>query len=148
VKSLDTHTSYVRVTTPLGDYHGKRVFNSIPQLAPQNSHKNAFWQCFVGYEIETKQEIFDPQICKVMEFQDEGKQIGFVYTLPTSSNNALVEYTFFAREHMKYQDIENKLELYLEKLGSYSIKQKEYGTIPQQTHQPRRYQQIIDIGTA
>lgn len=143
------HSGYTTVTCNSAVYHWTYLFNSIPALTPQKKQPHHFRQCFVGYEVSIDEEIFDPEIATVMEFCDCEWPINFVYTLPTSSTRALVEYTYFTPNNPIWFDrIEDDLKNHLSTLWSYTIHTKEQWHIPMRHHTPRRSSRIIDIWSA
>ncbi len=130
-------------------FYWKIIFNSIISLAPSASSQYDFFQCFVGYELSTKKKSFDHSTATTMEFFDYSWQISFVYTLPTSSNDALVEYTYFSKDApISFSMIENKLVDYLDSFWTYTVIKKEQWVIPMRKHTPRRAVHIVDIWTA
>ena len=91
-------------------------------------------QYFVGVEIETPEDRFDPDVVDLMDFRlPQQGDARFVYILPFSSRSALVEFTVFSASRMPDAECEAILLEYLSsvlKLGSYVISNRESGTIP------------------
>jgi lycopene beta-cyclase len=130
------------------------IFNSILFSKPQLSKKEYYLlQHFKGWVIQTKEPSFDPGEATLMDFrveQDEGTS--FVYLMPFSRTEALVEYTLFTEKLLDTEQYNKALKEYLEKIlkiGSYKIKEEEFGIIPMTNHQfPVNEGNIINIGTA
>jgi len=76
----------------------------------------------------------------------------FMYVLPTSSTEALLEYTLFSKDLLSKDEYENEIETYLHKLGitEYEIVEKEQGTIPMTSYQFWKHntKNILNIGSA
>ena len=82
---------------------------------------------------QTEQEIFNPEQAMFMDFSVEQKgNTRFMYVLPTSKTEALLEYTLFSHSHLETSEYESEIELYIQKLGitNYKIVEKERGSIP------------------
>lgn len=125
---------------------------SVPSALPAGYHW--LWQHFLGLEIRTPQDAFDPQVATFMDFrvpQVEGTC--FVYVLPTSAREALIEYTVFSERIWSEAEYLPPLRTYLREvlgLASYAVLRTEIGAIPM-TDRPfpaRRGERVITIGTA
>jgi Brp/Blh family beta-carotene 15,15'-monooxygenase len=95
--------------------------------------KNQFYinQSFVGWQIQTNEEVFDPQSFTMMDFeipQDNSTQ--FVYVLPFDSKHALVEVTRFGEDIMSMDEGEKLLNNYLKNYKNYQVLDIEKGCIP------------------
>ena len=90
-------------------------------------------QHFIGWFIKTEQEVFNPEKAVFMDFSVAQKgNTRFMYVLPTSKTEALVEYTLFSKDLLERKEYENEIQHYIEKLGilNYEIVEKEKGNIP------------------
>jgi len=106
------------------------VFDSRP---PQINDPELIWQSFVGYRIKSPQSQFDTEICRLMDFavpQKNGLQ--FMYWLPTSVDEGLVEFTRFGDEILNEKESKPIIENYLKDLGihEWEILEKEINKIP------------------
>lgn len=125
----------VIVSTEKQDYLGTKCFNSIPSL---NIHQNQgdfpiLQQHFVGWFLRTKDPVFDKNEATFMDFSIPQKSnTRFMYVLPLSENEALVEYTLFSESLLSFQEYEESIKEYLEQSGilEYDILEKEQGSIP------------------
>ena len=93
--SIDAETTVV--TTNKNSYTATYIFNSTPLFNPKITEKNSLLQHFKGWVIQTKEPVFDPKVGRLMDFslsQENGAT--FMYVLPTSTTEALVEYTLFS----------------------------------------------------
>lgn len=130
------------------------TFCSIPQrLQKKPDRYRYFLQHFEGWLIETEGQEFDPYCATLMDF-NTSQQVGtsFVYVLPISKNQALIEYTVFSEEELPAEGYVSALQKYiLEQLRCkhYTIKEKEHGVIPMFDHPFKsRENRVIYLGTA
>jgi lycopene beta-cyclase len=75
-----------------------------------------------------------------------------MYVLPTSKNEALLEYTLFSHKHLNNREYETEIKSYIDKLGitDYEIIEKEKGSIPMTCYPfwKKNTKNVINIGTA
>jgi lycopene beta-cyclase len=86
-----------RVHTDAGTLEVDLVYDGRPPRLPETAAGPRLLQQFVGRRIRTGRDMFDPAACTLMDFrlpQREG--IAFLYVLPHSPREALVEATVFA----------------------------------------------------
>jgi len=91
------------------------------------------WQSFVGWRVKTSKAIFHPARATFMDFSlPQHKHTEFMYVLPDSPTEALVEHTRFARPVLSEPDSQPVLNNYLAKIGvtDYEIREKEVAKIP------------------
>ncbi len=136
IKDIDTTNSF--------------IFNSVP--LPNKDIDNNLWQHFCGIEIETKNNTFDDSIINLMDFDCEQRDsVHFFYTLPYSSNKALIETTWLSKMSDKEKDYDDQLKNYIEnnlKIKDYNIVYKEVGAIPLFYPPSLNKRNKMDIGTA
>ena len=111
-------------------------------------------QHFLGWEITTQDDRFDPFVATFMDFRVPQKGgTCFVYVLPTSPRAALVEYTVFSPTVWPREAYEAELRDYLggvRGIDAFEVGRSEIGVIPM-TDRPfpaRRGDRVITIGTA
>lgn len=128
--------SHVEVQTNINEYAAEYCFNSLPDII-KNVNKTSFHlitQHFMGWFIETKEEIFNPDSATFMDFNlNQNNALRFCYVLPYSKRGALVEYTMFSKSILKAGEYQDGLEKYIQKnlgIDEYKILHKEYGKIP------------------
>ena len=89
-------------------------------------------QSFEGWRVKFEKDVFDSETMRLMDFsipQNESTQ--FMYVLPTSKREALVEMTRFDREVLPGDLAEAHLRNYMMRYtGKYEITHKEQGVIP------------------
>jgi lycopene beta-cyclase len=130
--TLEKNQSSNRIITDNIVYEPKYSFDSRPPLI-KKLQKNQFYinQSFVGWQIQTNEEVFDPQSFTMMDFeipQDNSTQ--FVYVLPFDSKHALVEVTRFGEDIMSMDEGEKLLNNYLKNYKNYQVLDIEKGCIP------------------
>jgi lycopene beta-cyclase len=76
----------------------------------------------------------------------------FMYVLPTSETEALIEYTLFSKDVLDKKEYEDEIQNYIQKLGitQYEIVEKEQGNIPMTSYEfwKNNSKNIINIGSA
>ena len=119
---------------------------------PNKDIDNNLWQHFCGIEIETKNNTFDDSIINLMDFDCEQRDsVHFFYTLPYSSNKALIETTWLSKMSDEEKDYDIQLKNYIEnnlKIKDYNIVYKEVGAIPLFYPPSLNKRNKMDIGTA
>lgn len=97
----------------------------------------ALLQQFVGRFVETERPRFEPDRAMLMDFRvDQSRGVHFLYVLPTSETEALIEDTYFTRRPIDGATFERTLDRALEALGSHRVVSTEEGTIPMSTELP------------
>jgi lycopene beta-cyclase len=155
IKSITDIDGLANVETENNQYRSTYVFNSTNLFAPEMSKENTLLQHFEGWFIRTEDDQFDESVGTLMDFtlpQDHG--VTFMYILPTSANEALVEYTLFSEELLNKEEYGRQIKQYIsEKLNipNYEIVHTEFGVIPMSTVKfsttAKKDSNIINIGT-
>jgi lycopene beta-cyclase len=132
-----------------------QIFNSIFIPEPiKNQTKYPFLhQHFIGWFIKSKEAVFNPDCATFMDFSVVQKgNTRFMYVLPTSKNEALIEYTLFSKDLLPKEEYETEIKNYIEKLGitNYELLEKEQGNIPMTSYEFWKHntKNIINIGSA
>jgi lycopene beta-cyclase len=130
-----------QVKTTENTYNSERVFSSInlPKRTYNLSTHPYLDQHFVGWFVKTKKEVFNPGIAHFMDFNIPQKgNTRFIYVLPDSETEALVEYTLFSDTLLEREAYEKGIRDYLTGLGlrddDYEITETEEGVIPMTTY--------------
>jgi lycopene beta-cyclase len=132
------------------------VFDSILQpqdLVIDTVRYHPIKQHFKGWEIETSQDYFTPEIATWFDFRTPQKNgLCFCYVLPFSPRRALVEYTIFSSSLLSNPEYEAGLKKYIrDVLGimDYSVVSEEMGVIPMtdQPFQRKASPHVLNIGT-
>ena len=111
-------------------YQTKLVFDSrfnYSELKNQTKYP-VLQQHFIGWFVETEEDVFDESTPKFMDFTVEQRgYTRFMYVLPFSKNKALVEYTLFSAEPLEKKEYEDEIVSYLNEmtLKPYKVIQME-----------------------
>jgi lycopene beta-cyclase len=146
----------IRAITSAGEFTACYAFDSRPpdlaKLKQPEKHRYLL-QHFVGWEIETEDDVFDPTTVEFMDFRGEQQhEARFIYVLPVSARKALVEYTLFSENVLPKAEYEAAIREYLTNtlgLKNYRITAEEVGGIPMTDHPlpAREGQHILNLGT-
>lgn len=138
VKNFTSDNKYGRVQTTEGDFKAPAIFQSVlkpPEFGSLTADISLI-QHFLGWEIHTDQNLFDPDVATFMDFdvpQTDGTS--FIYLLPFSQNSALVEYTVFSENVIDKDRYREQIRNYLNtrynlQKNDYLVEREEFGTIP------------------
>ena len=151
IERIDENT-LATLWTKENRYTAQLVFDSRPPKISKNlSEKQNIWQSFVGYKVQMNGTPFDENACTLMDFKvDQQGATQFVYVLPFSNNEALIELTRFGKEIINQESAEKVLKKYInQNFGTFSLKGVEKGKIPMFMDMPKSIQteRVIPIGT-
>ena len=122
------------VETPTGVYAAPMIVDTRPQVSRADDSQPLLWQSFLGEEIVTDEDLFDPGCVELMDFSESSAgRILFLYVLPFSKRKALVEATVFGPEPLKKEDLEDSFGLLVKKRlhgFPYSPGRREHGILP------------------
>ncbi|MCC9072301.1 lycopene cyclase [Flavobacterium sp. F-65] len=152
INELDTH---VFIATSTNTFTCSQLFNSIynKALIENQQQYPVLQQHFIGWFIKSKQHILNSEKVTFMDFSvDQKGNTRFMYVLPTSKNEALIEYTLFSHTLLEKQEYESEIKNYIKNLGiqDYEIIEKEQGSIPMTCYPfwKRNTKRVLNIGTA
>ena len=107
---------------------------------PPRASKNAMLQHFLGQEVEVDKPVFDSSTVILMDFRvDQSEGMHFIYLLPYSPTQALVESTLFSTTVLDREYYVNTINDYLaDHYGAsvHNIIHEEQGVIPMGTLSP------------
>lgn len=94
-----------------------------------------FHQTFAGRVVTCEEPVFDPSTATLMDFFPETPELSFIYVLPFSRHEALVESTSFSGEIVAEEEHLERVSGWMERnVGtSYSVGAKERGDVPMTT---------------
>lgn len=145
----------VEVCTEQSIYIGAIMFNSILDISrlKNNEQHPLLLQHFRGWFVKTAQPNFDSNQAVFMDFSVPQKgNTRFMYVLPISETEALVEYTLFSADLLSEEEYCLEIERYLEQKGirSYEITRTENGIIPMSSYPlwKDNSKRILNIGSA
>lgn len=135
VTGLVESSSNVTIETNKGSYTCAKVFDSRPIKT-----KTSLYQHFLGWQVLSESPIFDSQAVMLMDFDvDQSNGLNFMYVLPFSSKEALIESTFISSNIHDDQIYEEAISGYLKarfQASGYQIVRKERGILPLRTTIP------------
>ena len=154
ITAIDSTFNDATVITKQNTYTAKYVFNSTSLFNPKINKKNSLLQHFKGWNIKTVDPVFNQKVGRLMDFsvsQENGAT--FMYVLPSSSTEALVEYTLFSPSTLKQETYVEELKKYIKevlKIEKYTIEHEEFGIIPMSLakFEQNPKQNVINIGTS
>ena len=148
----DENTASVKTTE--NSYEGNIVFNSTAIFNPEITAQNSLLQHFKGWVVKTETPFFNPKIGRLMDFRvSQINGTTFMYVLPISTTEALIEYTLFTTTVLDKEAYNTALKKYIKeelKIENYSISHEEFGVIPMSLAKFEKNpgKNIINIGTA
>lgn len=152
INELDTH---VFVATSTNTFTCNQLLNSIYNkgLVENQQRYPVLQQHFIGWFIKSKENVLNPEQVTFMDFSVAQKgNTRFMYVLPTSKNEALVEYTLFSHTLLEKKEYESEIKNYIQNLGiqDYEIVEKEQGSIPMTCFPfwKKNTKRVLNIGTA
>ncbi len=156
VTAVSDDGEIVKISTSQETYLGGKVFNSIFNygMAKHQEKYPVLQQHFVGWFVKTTKPVFDADQATYMDFSIEQKgNTRFMYVLPTSENEALIEHTLFSEDLLPKEEYESAIKEYLQKeldTTDYEILETEMGSIPMTCYDFKEHhtQNVRYIGTA
>jgi lycopene beta-cyclase len=155
VLSVKEDVDQVTVTTTEETFNGKMLFSSIfnPELPAGNPEYPYLKQHFIGWFVRTTDPVFDPGVATFMDFSiPQNGNTRFMYVLPVSETEALLEYTLFSKDLLEKEVYEDGIKAYLQEKGisRYEITETETGSIPMTSYPFHKHntKRIMYIGSA
>lgn len=155
VVSFTDEDQFCLVKTNVETYKCDKVFNSIfnPKEVLIQTEFPLLQQHFIGWFVKTKQPVFDKNCASFMDFSVEQRgNTRFMYVLPTSPTEALVEYTLFSKDLLQDEEYEMEIQKYIKNLGEtdFEITDTERGNIPMTCYEFWKHntKNIVNIGSA
>lgn len=143
------------VKTNQQEFTANIVFNSIfnSKIVTSQNKYPLLQQHFIGWYIKSKEPVFNSDCATFMDFSIAQKgNTRFMYVLPTSKTEALLEYTLFSKDLLPKEEYEEEIVNYIQKLGitEYEIVEKEQGSIPMTCYKfwEHNTKNSINIGSA
>ena len=154
ISSIDNIDKKAVLKTTQNRYTANYIFNSTNLFNPKINEQNSLLQHFKGWVIKTEKPVFNSEIGRLMDFrvsQENGAT--FMYVLPTSTTEALVEYTLFSPRVLDKEVYTLELKKYIKEeleIDNYTLIHQESGVIPMSL---AKFEQnpklnVINIGTS
>ena len=135
IKYLENSNKYL-VTGKKNYYTTKNIFDSSPKkkIALKN-YDISLKQSFIGFNVKLDSEAFVKDIFQMMNFNiEQSGYTQFIYILPFSSKEALIELTRFGNKQLEKIEGEELLKKYIQdNFGNYKVISVEVGCIPMTT---------------
>lgn len=144
----------VIVNTSNGGYEAKWYFKTFAKTDIKSQTRLYVDQHFGGWFVRMNKPVFEPKTALFMDFSiPQGNEVSFMYVLPTSEYEALIELAVFSNESWLSSDYDEVVKAYIAKHFAgheYEIVDKEYGVIPMTDFDfsSLNGQRIIHIGAA
>jgi lycopene beta-cyclase len=155
VVSFHEENNQVSVKTETENFTCNKFFNSIfnPKEVLSQDKYPLLQQHFIGWKIISSASVFTQEKATFMDFSVAQKgNTRFMYVLPFSETEALLEYTLFSKDLLSEKEYEDEIKNYIQKLGikNYQILEKESGNIPMTSYPfwNKNSKNIINIGSA
>ncbi len=122
-----------RIEAPITqtDPNADLVFQSV---TPPSLIEPYLKQHFLGWEVVMEKPVFDPDVATIMDFKvDQSHGFAFMYLLPISATEALVEYTLFTDVVLEKELYRDEIKRYLSVTfpgAEYTMMREEFGVIP------------------
>jgi len=114
------------------------VFDSRPpDYKKSEKNESHLYQSFFGWNISTKENCFDAKKMVMMDFNiPQNNFTQFMYILPYSATNSLIEVTRFGKEKITEDEANTLLKKYINKISpNYKLNEVEKGIIPMSSAQ-------------
>ena len=139
------------IVTNEGLIRGRTIFDSRPPIFQKTKTvQKHLYQSFIGWVIETEEDIPESDSFRLMDFDIEQNGFTqFMYVLPFSKNKALIEVTRFGNEPIDATHAETLLHEYANRnYGNFKISANEVGCIPMSNFEIEQSNElgIIPIG--
>lgn len=145
----------VLVKTDAGNFTCNKLFNNIynPKLPAGQNKYPVLQQHFLGWHVKTTMPAFNDTEATFMDFSVPQKgNTRFMYVLPVSGTEALVEYTLFSKDLLPLSEYEDAIKEYLQQhnITGYKITATEKGSIPMTVYPfwKSNTKNILHIGSA
>ena len=154
VRTVQEEEDLVRIQTHQGTHAGRYVIDTRPmdQQNRKARYPDVHWlQHFMGWKVKTEHACFQSKQVTLMDFEgrkDAAEILGvndnetdnalpgipFIYLLPFSPTEALVESTWLGQRCCRRVSIENSYkDICKRRGGNYEIIEQEYGVLPMST---------------
>jgi lycopene beta-cyclase len=127
--------THVTVSTDKQTYRCSTLFNSAFDwnVLNKQSRYPVLQQHFLGWYIKTPRPLFDTETAVFMDFTvAQHQETRFMYVLPYTQTEALIEYTLFSKELLDKSEYEDAIRDYLQdkNITDYQLIEVEQGSIP------------------
>ena len=150
LEHIGPHSSFIELTTSENKYQVKKVYDSRA-LLPKEVIATPVLQSFQGWRVTFDKDVCVPNEMRLMDFSiPQNNATQFMYVLPTTKNEALIEMTRFDRTVLPEELARQHLKNYLRAMGcDYKINHIERGVIPMSQHGENHHRdaRVISVGS-
>ncbi|MFK7781097.1 lycopene cyclase family protein [Psychroserpens sp.] len=155
VASISENKKVSVTTTNKNTYSASHVFDSrIPEeFLKEKANSISIIQHFKGYVIKTEMEAFEDDRITMMDYRlKDGNQTTFMYVLPFSKTEALIEFTYFTESLVSEATYDKFIKQYIAdylNISDYTITETEIGQIPMTNYDFSKFntRKVTKIGT-
>lgn len=151
-QSITTRNGVVQVATDKGDILARLAFDG--RNDPQRwQGRGLLLQHYAGQRVRVAEPVFDPAVMTLMDFDvPQTNGISFVYVLPFSATEALIEPTIFSTVPLETTAYSELIQGYLHErfgIAEYDIVFQEKGVIPMSADlaPPTHLGRVTPLGT-
>ena len=132
VDQIEQHQGQSVLTTSKGQWSTSQIIDTRPP--PLHHQHFGLFQCFLGIEVETAEDAFDPSSANLMDnIKNTEQGLEFVYVLPFSKRHALIELTYFSASPIAPKTLEPRLQSIINQYLNgqrFNSVREEMGTLP------------------
>lgn len=155
ISHTQSTTSGAKVFTNTQVYEGQWVFNSLVANPTIKPNYHYYLQHFLGWTIKTDKAVFNPEKATFMDFRvmQQAGEARFMYVLPFSEQEAMIEYTIFGKQLYDKKSYEQEIQNYILNflnISEFEIIEREFGVIPMydEPFAKKNGAFVVNIGTA
>jgi lycopene beta-cyclase len=153
VGQINEENQSYTLQTPKTSYQAKYIFDSRPpSFDTTNTSEISLHQSFLGWHIRCEENVFQENAFEMMNFdieQDGCTQ--FMYVIPFSTHEALVEFTRFGAEKIEQAYAEEVLKKFIgQHFSNYEKLGEERSCIPMTTqiNPPSKHKGVLNTGAS
>lgn len=153
VKKIKGKKPFYKIETLSETFESNYIFDSRPPVFDSSSTTDiSLIQSFYGLHVKCENEVFKADTFDMMNFDIQ--QHGFtqfMYVIPFSSNEALVELTRFDAEKIDLTYAKDLLDNFIRReFGNYETLDEEIGVIPMTTqiNSPSEHEGVLNTGSS
>ena len=136
VSSIVDAGTHVRAETAGGAFIGRVAVDTRPRAPDADARLTSLVQHFRGWFVRAAGPVFDPTVVTLMDFDvSQCHGLHFMYVLPFSAEDALVESTYFSAAALAPEAYDEAIARYLSDVyglrrGAFDVTGAESGAIP------------------
>ena len=153
VNGITYEDDFYWIHTDSDNYKAHYIFDSRPPILDQSDKKQVYLhQSFYGLHIKCNQDVFVKNTFEMMNFDvDQHEYTQFMYVIPFSTNEALIELTRFGANKIEQTYALEVLDKFITRnFGKYELLADESGCIPMTTYitPPNQFEGVLHTGAS